>query len=143
MSEKGSLVTVRASAALEASGAFDPTPLALPLDPITETLTLYVTFARGSSSSSAKLRVLESPDGVTYYYQCVGDAAALTTSAPYKRVPASIVEYLLPVPASGSEVRFAIPLNVHGAKAIKIEFAEYGDTANPGTLAASLQVGAS
>lgn len=140
--EKGSLQTVRASAALEAAGAFD-TPVAVPLDPLTEIVTLYVKYTRGGASGAFKFRVKESPDGVTFYRQCLADGSTLTTSAPYKSIDVGCTVYEVEAPASGSAEYYAIPVNVHAAKAVQVEFAEYGNTGAPGTLEAYLQAGAS
>ena len=139
MAEPGTLKTLKTSAMLPASGAFD-TPTSVAVKPLTRAATIYTTFTRGSSTSAFALRVEESQDGTTWYRQTAADGTT-TTSAPYLRAPFHALEYRSPVPASNDPLRLAIPIALGGAKYVRVSFAEYGDTANPGTLAASLVEG--
>lgn len=140
MAELGTVKPLRASSALAASGAFDADPTAASVHPETRAATLLVTFTRGSSSSAFALRVEVSPDDSEWYAQTASDGTT-ALSAPFLRVNFHALEYRSPVPASNDPLRLAIPVELAGAKYVRVSCAEYGDTANPGTLAASLVEG--
>lgn len=139
MAEPGTVKTLRTSAALAASGAYTNSS-SVPVKPTTRAATLLVTFTRGSTSSAFALRVEESPDDTTWYRQTAADGTT-TTSAPNLRAPFHALEYRSPVPADTNPLRLAIPISLAGSKYVRVSVAEYGDTANPGTLAVSLVEG--
>jgi hypothetical protein len=141
MSEKTTtLQTVRESAALAASGAFD-TPTSKPLSSYAKSITLWCTYTRGASGGCCKLRPEISLDGVTWYRPTLAQSSS--ASAPFGTIPLLAQEYTGPVPADGSALHFAVPLDVAGARFIRIAAAESGATGSPGTLALSLSEDAS
>ncbi len=131
---------VRASAALAAAGAFD-TPTPIPLPSYAKSITLWCTYTRGASGGSCALRPEISPDGATWYRPTLAQSSK--AAAPFGTVPLLAQEYTGPVPADGSALRFAVPLDVAGARFLRVASAEAGVTATPGTLALSLSEDAS
>jgi hypothetical protein len=141
MSEKTTTAqTVRESAALAASGAFD-TPISKPLSSYAKSVTLWCTYTRGASGGCCKLRPEISLDGVTWYRPTLAQSSS--AAAPFGTVPLLAQQYEGPVPANGSPLYFAVPLDVAGARFIRIAAAESGATGSPGTLALSLSEDAS
>lgn len=134
--------TVRASAALEASGAWDASPSSVSLSPTTQAVTLWCLYARAGSGGYAALRPQISPDGVTWYAAPLVDGT-LTTTAPYGSLPIVAAQYRLPAPADTDPLGVALLLDVSGARFLRVAAAEVGAASTPGTLAVTLSENAS
>jgi len=132
--------TVRASAALDAAGAFD-TPTHIPMSSHAKSVTLWCEYTRGASGGCCALRPEISPDGVTWYRPTLAQSS--TAAAPFGTAPLLAQEYTGPVPSSASALRFSVPFDVAGARFFRVAAAESGVTATPGTLALSLSEDAS
>lgn len=140
MAEKSrTLKTLRASAALAASGAWaasDPASLS----PGSSTAGLLVTYARGGVSGAPALRIEVSPDGVRWFLATLIDAT-ISPSAPYGRLTAYAQEIRIAAPASADAVLLEIVLDVSRAAFVRVSCAEYGNTGAPGTLTLELVEG--
>lgn len=144
MTEKSTTtLVVRASAALPAAGADDPTPTKVDLSSSVETLTLWVAYTRGGAAGYARIKPQVSPDGVTWYRATLIDGSAIGGTAPAGVLATRALEYDLPVPADASILRTAHTVDVRGARFFRCPAAEVGNTAAPGTLVLSASEDAS
>lgn len=131
-----STVQVRASAVLPASGAYDTTGPSLPVGRAA-TLAVLVTYTPGATSTSGqpKFKLEVSADGTTWY------PALLRPSVIAAGAVALTVGVYTPAPAAADAVTPVLygspPLDVAGAGYVRVLFAEAGDTAHPGTVAAT------
>lgn len=134
--------TSRASALLPASGDWDASPTALPLDAHTTTCTAWVTYARGADGGRVAVRAEISPDGERWYATTIG-AGSLTPAGPVSTMELAVLVYLGPVPDDDGELRFAVSFDTAGARHIRLLASEAGVTATPGTVAISISQDAS
>lgn len=136
MNEKSTTTkTARASAALPASGADDSSPTAVPLSSAAQTATVWATYTRGGSGGYARIKPEVSPDGVSWFKAALVNVGTIGGTAPSGVLATRALEYDLPTPASGSALSTAHPIDVRGARFLRIPAAEVGNTGAPGTLA--------
>ncbi len=134
MEKSTSTKTARAEAALEASGAVDPAPTSVPLGAFVQTVTVWAKYTRGGASGYARVRPEVSPDGVKWYRAAFVDGSSIGGSAPAGVLATRALEYDLPVPADGSALYTAHPVDARGARFLRLPAAEVGNTGAPGTL---------
>lgn len=128
---KSPIITVRASAVLPASGAYDSSPTTIEVDFARE-VEVYITYTRGAAGGAFQVKVLTSADNVTFCERTVIDGNSLASGA----MNVYTASYKFPVAASGSAENRSLIVNVNTTKFIQFVFAEYGVTGTPGTLAA-------
>lgn len=124
--------TLRASAALPASGAYDTTANMTAMSVLeSDWVELYITYTRGAAGGACQFKVLSSPDGgTTYFERTVEDGSSLSSGA----MDVFTAVHKLPVAAGASaELRtYIVPVDT--ATHVKVIFAEYGNTGTPGTV---------
>lgn len=143
MEKSTTVKTARASAALEAAGADDAAPTAVPLNAFTQTVTVWATYTRGGSGGQARIKPELSADGVSWFKPGLVDSRTVGGTAPVGALGLLQLEYDLPAPADGSALRTAVSLPTHGARFVRIPAAEVGNAGAPGTLALALSEDAS
>lgn len=132
--EKNSTAQVaRASAALEAAGAFDASPTTVSIGPQTQSLTVRFAYTRGGAAGYARVGIELSSDGTTWYSPTLADGTVGGT-APYGVLPLRVLQYDLPAPASGGVLRSSFALDVSPWRYARFPCAEVGNTGAPGTL---------
>lgn len=138
MSEKTTTPqTLRASAALPASGDYDSSPTKIHLASCTQSVTVECTYTRGGSGGYCALKPELSFDGTTWMRATIG-TGVLSSTAPDGTMPLVCLLYSSPVPSSGSALTFAVNFDVQGARYFRCAAAEVGATGTPGTLAMRL-----
>jgi hypothetical protein len=133
---KSPLYTLRASAVLTAAGAYDtPTKFDVPLASRAE---VAITYTRGASGGAFKLKVLVSQDGTNFVERTVIDSGSMSSGV----LNVFTGEFKFPVTSSGSAESRSFILDLSTCVAFKVSFAEYGVTGTPGTLSATMMMGA-
>ncbi len=125
-------VTVRASAVLAGSGAYDSDGTEIDVQAY-NWMQLYVTYTRGGASGSTKFKILFSDDGENFDDGTVIDGASLSTGT----MSVYTAQYQLPAAAGASAERRSLRFPVSTAGWVKVLFAEVGNTGAPGTVAAT------
>ncbi len=131
--------TARAAAALEAVGAFDPTPTEMPC-PYADHVTFYITYTRGAAGGDAQFRVELSPyssdqAGVEDWFRASVFAAGVVVSGAdtLSNLQRGSVEY--GSTAAGAENVVYGPLSLRKtAERIRFVAAESGVLGTPGTM---------
>lgn len=139
MEKSRTTTTLRASAALAASGAWTTSSHGA-LSPGTSTAGLLLTYERGGASGAPALRIETSVDGSTWYLATLLDGT-VSASTPYGRLTVYAQELRLAAPATDDALNLEIVLDVSRAAFVRVQVAEYGNTGAPGTLALSLVEG--
>lgn len=145
MSLKTSPISVRASAALPAAGAYDTASTATVIDAKAYSfLELRINYTRGGVGGSAKFKVLVASDNTsqTVFYERTIDDGTINVSsngASYSNVYTS--EKQLPVASGAATESRTFIIDVSTARYVKILFAEVGAVATPGILDADCITG--
>lgn len=125
------LITARASAALPASGAYDDYTAAVNI-PCQDTpeVELQITYTRGDTGGSAKMMLYTSLDGTTFGPRTVIDGGSLSSGT----MNVYDAQFQFPAAAGPTAEARSFIVSVAGAIALRVIFAEVGNTATPGTL---------
>ncbi len=129
--------TIRASAALPASGNYDTAGATFRVNVRDrDVASLWCEYTRGAASGAAAIKVFGScDDGVTYAQCTVVDPSSYATGT--QLLAAAI--FKLPVSASASAEEWIVPnIDVSAFTHIQVLAAEYGVTGTPGTLQVAL-----
>lgn len=124
--------TARSSAALAAAGAFDTSPTALDMSNMGQ-IQFFLSYTRGAAGGSFDYKIELSPDGTNWYQQSAADADNVTTAAD--TTVETQRKLWLYKNTSASAEKFASPIFSICSPWVRINVAEVGDTANPGTVA--------
>lgn len=130
-------ITVRASAALAAAGAYDAAPTTITLGAAT-LAELRWTYTRGIAGGQCKFKIdVSDASGGTYYDRTI-DQGTLTITAGEAVTNLYTAAKAPPVPAgAGAESRSYL-FDVSTAAFLQVSFAEVGNIGTPGTVVASI-----
>ena len=134
--ERTASVTLRASAALPASGAYDASPTSTVLPAAAAVVYLHAAYTIGAAGGYAGMIPEGSNDGTNWY--ALSYAGTAVIAQPSATLPLHRLIYELPRPADGSAVRVTVPVDAGGWTNLRVRCAEIGITATPGTLEVSL-----
>lgn len=126
-------VSVRASAALAAAGAYD-TAATVGLSALhCDKLGLSCSYTRGAAGGAAKIKVIVSCDnGATFVPLMMVDPTSYSAGVQ----TLIVAEFKLPASTGASAETYAVPpIDLSGYSHYQVLAAEYGITATPGTLA--------
>ena len=140
ISEKDLRVAHVASSTLPGSGAFTAgSYFAVPEEWSALTFVVSYTAAVGSTGARPKVRTSWG-DGVTTVLQPIVETTLDVSASPVARRGQYALEQLYPsAVAAGATVAFAVPLEVlPGMRTVRLDLAELGDVANPGTISVSI-----
>jgi hypothetical protein len=138
--EKDLRVAHIASAALPGSGNYTTTTyFDVPAEWSALTFIVNYTAAIGSTNARPKVRIAWG-DGVTTVLQPIVETTIDASAAPVASRGQYTLEQRYPTAISaGASVMFAVPIDVlPGARKVRLDVAELGDTANPGTVAVTI-----
>ena len=131
-------LTIRASAALPAAGAYDAAPTEFSVAGFDQ-LTIYGTYTRGGAGGAADLQAQASPYaqdaiGPSWFDQSLMSAGVLAAGADTQsRVQREFVTYQ--ATAAGAQSFVVGVLRIAGVERIRIRARESGAVGTPGTLA--------
>lgn len=140
MSLKSDPITVRATAALPAAGAYDSSPTVIDTGNYS-TLELRVTYTRGGVGGSCKFMVQIGSDSAqgTFFTRTVDDGTINATgSKSFSNIYQS--EKLYTPTGAGAE-SYTYIIDVSDVRYVKIPFAEAGAVGTPGTVTADCILG--
>lgn len=127
-------ITLRASAALPAAGAWDSTPLTIAM-PMRELLFLFCTYTRGGVGGAVDIQIQVSPSssGTTWASIATVNVGTITAGSDVQsRVQRGYYTYQ----ATGASAEsFAIALRILIPERIRVLAKESGAVGSPGTLA--------
>lgn len=140
MSLKSDPITVRATAALPAAGAYDTSPTVIDTTNFA-TLELRVTYARGGAGGSVKFKVQVASDATqgTFFTRTVDDGTINASgSSSYSNIYQSEKLY---TPAGAGAESYTYIIDVSDVRYVKIPFAEAGNVGAPGIVTADCVLG--
>lgn len=127
--------TARASAALPAAGAYDPTPTVMHCVGF-ETCTLFIAYTRGGVGGDMQFRIEVSPDSTGTVWHRGGiyaPGAVASGSDSVSNLQRESVEY----GSTGAGIEQVVygPIDLRGAARIRVPCRESGAVGTPGTAA--------
>ena len=131
-------VTVRASAALPAAGAYDAAPTEFPTANI-DNITLYATYTRGNAGGAVTLHIEQSPYsadvvGVQSWFRTACVACGTISSGSDTTQNAQRANVVYGATGAGAENFVIGPLELYGTvERMRVACAESGQTGTPGT----------
>ena len=139
---KSDPITLRASAVLPAAGAFDPisSAVAASLGDYSEA-EIRVTYTRGAAGGQCAMIVsVADAEGGVYAARSIDDGA-IAASGPVSFSNLYVSAKNFPAPASADPLTVTYLIRVDTARWCKVQFAEVGKVASPGTVYAECVLG--
>jgi len=132
MADQNKAVTIRASATLAGSGAYD-TPTAILLKNF-RNIQFFLTYTRAAAGGSMGIKIEYSPDGTNWFRKTAMDAEAVTTATSLA-LETQTMTYLYKNESAAAQA-FALPVLKVCTAQMRISVAEVGATGTPGTAVA-------